>query len=466
MQTGKIILISTPSGCGKYNIINRLLSQHPEFNLKRPIPTTSRKPRLGEREGIDYFFVAAETFKEGIKNNSFVEYENVYEDIYYGTSRSEIEQSQANSILDIDNHTNIHLVHQIKQYYGERIITIFINPYSIIELEQKLLSRYSPEIVEAKIKNAKLLISFKGDFDKVITTHLDAEPPIEKVANAIRLFLSDNNFCYVDTCLSGLDAIGYVLHKLNTQLKTPSSYIYRGITAYYPALNNNTDSHIIQSGLNVRLEQSLGKYSEEDYTNELKSLIKTARKRFPQIYQSCDLNVLADIQHNGGATCLIDFSKNILTALWFACQNEFEKCAYLYCYNILPDIAKNTLIRIEDESSINIESIFNQYSSINRHSNNNDKYYYLWEPSGFNNRIIRQDSIFLFGRSPFSVSEHDVFTILLPAPVKRSIKKVLNIYFNISESTIYNDTIGFAIANGKMKPISLSIEKHYDSDNP
>ena len=99
MQTGKIILISALPGCGKYNIINRLLGQHPEFNLKRPIPTTSRKPRLGEREGIDYFFVAAETFKKGIKNNSFVEYENVYEDIYYGTSRSQIEQSQANSIL-------------------------------------------------------------------------------------------------------------------------------------------------------------------------------------------------------------------------------------------------------------------------------------------------------------------------------------------------------------------------------
>lgn len=462
MQTGKIILISAPPGCGKYNIINKLLSQHPEFNLKRPIPTTSRNPRLGEIEGIDYFFVTAEMFKEGIRNNSFVEYENVYEDIYYGTSRSQIEQSQANCILDIDNHASIHLVRKIKQYYGERILTIFINPYSITELEQKLLSRYSPEIVEAKINNAKLLISFKGDFDKVITTHLDVEPPLEEVANAIRLFLSVNNVCFVDTRLSGLDAIGYVLHKLNIQLKTPSSYIYRGITAYYPALNNNTDSHIIQSGLNVRLEQSLGKYSEENYTNELKSLIKTARKRFPQIYQSCDLNVLADIQHNGGATCLIDFSKNILTAIWFACQNDFEKCAYLYCYNILPDITKNTLIRIEDESSINIESIFNQYSSsINRHSNINDKHYYLWEPSGFSNRIIRQDSIFLFGRSPFIVSDHDVVTILIPAPIKQSVKEALDTYFNISESTIYNDTIGFAIANGKMKPLSASIVKHY-----
>lgn len=162
MQTGKIILISAPPRCGKYNIINKLLSQHPEFNLKRPIPTTGRNPRLGEIEGIDYFFVTAETFKEGIKNNSFVEYENVYKDIYYGTSRSQIEQTQANCILDIDNHASIHLVRKIKQYYGERILTIFINPYSITELEQKLLSRYSPELVEAKIKNAKLLISFKA----------------------------------------------------------------------------------------------------------------------------------------------------------------------------------------------------------------------------------------------------------------------------------------------------------------
>lgn len=466
MQTGKIILISAPSGCGKYNIINRLLSQHSEFNLKQPIPTTSRKPRLGEREGIDYFFVAAETFKEGIKNNSFVEYEKVYEDIYYGTSRSQIEQSQTNCILDIDNHTNIHLVHKIKQYYGERIITIFINPYSITELEQKLLTRYSPEIVKTKIENAKLLISFKQDFDKVITFHLDAGPPIEEVEDVIRPFLSDEKFCFIDTCLSGLDAIGCVLQKLNTLSKTPSFYIYRGITAYYSSLNNNVDSHIIQSGLNVRLEQALGEYSEDDYSNELKRLIKTARKKFPQIYQSCDLNVLADIQHNGGATCLIDFSKNILTALWFACQNEFEKCAYLYCYNILPDLSQNTLIRIEDENSMNIESVFDMDSAINNYSANNYKHYYIWEPSGFNNRIIRQDSIFLLGRNLFMVSEHDVITILIPAPIKQSIKEALDTYFNISESTIYNDTIGFAIANGKMKPISVSIEKHNNINTP
>lgn len=128
-------------------------------------------------------------------------------------------------------------------------------------------------------------------------------------------------------------------------------------------------------------------------------------------------------------------------------------------------MTKNTLKRIEDESSINIESIFNQYSSINRHSNNNDKHHYLWEPSGFNNRIIRQDSIFLFGRSPFIVSDHDVVTILIPAPIKQSVKEALDTYFNISESTIYNDTIGFAIANGKMKPISICTEKHYLDTN-
>lgn len=97
--------------------------------------------------------------------------------------------------------------------------------------------------------------------------------------------------------------------------------------------------------------------------------------------------------------------------------------------------------------------------------NNNDKHHYLWEPSGFNNRIIRQDSIFLFGRSPFIVSDHDVVTILIPAPIKQSVKEALDTYFNISESTIYNDTIGFAIANGKMKPISICTEKHYLDTN-
>ena len=72
----------------------------------------------------------------------------------------------------------------------------------------------------------------------------------------------------------------------------------------------------------------------------------------------------------------------------------------------------------------------------------------------------------LFLRSPFIVSDHDVVTILIPAPIKQSVKEALDTYFNISESTIYNDPIGFAIANGKMKPISISIEKHYNSDNP
>lgn len=477
MQTGKIILISAPSGCGKTHIIANLF-KHTELNLRFPISTTTREPRDGEEDGVNYFFVSAEEFKRSVESNSYIEYENVYGDIFYGTSREQIEDNHANTILDIDVDANIIL--QLKKYYGERLLSLLIIPSSLKKLRKKLYNRYCErqsnmnedeieEIVENKISIAKFLLSIKDEFDMIVTSQVDSEPPINEVLEIVRLFLSDDSIYFLDNKLQGLDAIGRILHILNEYSKSErqlcaSQYIYRGIYSYYRNTDCKSTGHIIQSGLDIRLQQTVKEYDEKDYLLELNRLISDAKKKFPHVYNTCDLNILADIQHNGGATCLIDFSRNILTALWFTCQSDFDKCGYLYCYNIAHDMDNKSLKYIKDENSVHIEDIFDASSSTKHPSVKKAFAYYLWEPSAINRRIIRQDSIFLLGTKTFLTTEHDVQIIMIHGKSKQSIKEALEIYFNISEATLYNDIVGFAIANGKLKPFPINSDRLYNDN--
>ena len=125
MQKGKLIVFSAPSGSGKSTIVNYLMQHHPELHLACAISCTSRAPRGTERNGVEYFFLSPDEFKEKIAAGEFLEYEEVYKNRYYGTLKAQVErQSEAgqNVVFDVDVKGGVN----IKKHYGSRALSIFI----------------------------------------------------------------------------------------------------------------------------------------------------------------------------------------------------------------------------------------------------------------------------------------------------------------------------------------------------
>lgn len=166
---GKLIIFSAPSGTGKSTIINWLMENHKELAMAFSISCTSRQPRGTEQHGVEYFFLSPEEFRERIANNEFLEYEEVYADRFYGTLKSQVErQSEAgqNVVFDVDVKGGCN----IKNYYGDRALSIFIMPPSVDELRRRLEGRNTdaPEVIDQRIAKAEFEIGFADKFDKVI----------------------------------------------------------------------------------------------------------------------------------------------------------------------------------------------------------------------------------------------------------------------------------------------------------
>ena len=164
---GKLIIFSAPSGSGKSTIINYLMTQG--LNLAFSISATSRPPRGTEQHGVEYYFLSAEEFKQRIANNEFLEYEEVYENRFYGTLKAPIEKQLEegfNVVFDVDVVGGCN----IKKYYGKRALSIFIQPPSIEELRKRLIGRGTdaPEVIESRIAKAEFELSFTEKFDVVI----------------------------------------------------------------------------------------------------------------------------------------------------------------------------------------------------------------------------------------------------------------------------------------------------------
>lgn len=251
-------------------------------------------------------------------------------------------------------------------------------------------------------------------------------------------------------------------------------YIYRGITRYDKSFENGTkdiSEWTIRSGLAIRMSESYSEeFSKNDFVSALIDLTQRARKEFPIDYADySDLEILADIQHNGGATCLVDFSKNLLTALWFACSNEKDdkKDGFLFCYNIIEDIKKHSLeyLNPTTENEQIKMVLLNTYRYTNYNYEKVEKFC-LWEPTNINGRIVRQDSVFLFGTESFVIGEHDIFTVHIPSKLKRVIRECLSVLFNISSENMYKDSTGLATSNAKsiLMPGNLCLDKDI-SDN-
>jgi guanylate kinase len=170
----KIIIITAPSGAGKTSITNHLLKTFAD-KLAFSVSATTRKKRDHEINGVHYYFISEEVFKEKIRQKEFAEWEMVYEGKYYGTLKSEMKRIWNDGkapVLDIDVKGAVHVQGQ----YPEQSLSIFIEPPSVEELKKRLLGRgtETPQTLAARINKAAYEISFKEHFDKVIVNdHLD-----------------------------------------------------------------------------------------------------------------------------------------------------------------------------------------------------------------------------------------------------------------------------------------------------
>ncbi len=167
MIKGKLIVFSAPSGSGKTTLVHYLLKQRTDLSFS--ISATSRKPRENEIDGKDYFFLSKEDFISKINNGKFLEYEEVYDGIFYGTLIDEVEKNSENGkhvVFDIDVIGGIN----IKKLFPKRTLAIFVQPPSIEALEERLKSRGddSPEEINNRVQKAIKEIEYSSKFDEII----------------------------------------------------------------------------------------------------------------------------------------------------------------------------------------------------------------------------------------------------------------------------------------------------------
>jgi len=187
--TGKIIILSAPSGTGKSTIIRRL-SSYEDLHLGFSISATSRKPRAEEKDGREYYFKSEKEFRRLIRNDEFVEWEEVYAGNFYGTLKSEIKRVTStghNIIMDIDVKGALN----VKKLYGGNALAIFLSPPSLKTLAERLRNRASDdeEAICKRLEKAEYEMGFAPDFDKVIVND-NLDKAVEDTRKAIYDFIN------------------------------------------------------------------------------------------------------------------------------------------------------------------------------------------------------------------------------------------------------------------------------------
>lgn len=186
---GKMVIVSAPSGAGKTTIVKHIISQIPTLGFS--VSATSRKPRSGEVDGVDYYFLTSEDFRKRIDSGEFFEWEEVYPDHYYGTPKSEIDHiwNQGKHIIfDVD----VMGGRNLKRLSGDSSLSLFIMPPSIKELENRLRLRAkdSEEKIKIRVEKAVEEISYASDFDTIIINDDIESAKCEAVAIILN-FLND-----------------------------------------------------------------------------------------------------------------------------------------------------------------------------------------------------------------------------------------------------------------------------------
>jgi len=186
---GKLVIFSAPSGSGKSTIVNWLMQEHPELKLYFSISCTSRAPRGTEQNGVEYFFLTPEEFKSKIANEEFLEYEEVYQDRFYGTLKAQVERQREagqNVVFDVDVKGGVN----IKRYYGDEALSIFIQPPSVEELRRRLTGRGTDtsEAIEERLAKAEYELTFAPQFNHVVIND-DLETAKQETLQLVESFL-------------------------------------------------------------------------------------------------------------------------------------------------------------------------------------------------------------------------------------------------------------------------------------
>lgn len=189
MEQGKLIIISAPSGSGKSTIIGRVM-QDESLGLAFSVSATTRPRRGQEVHGVDYYYLTPEEFKRMIENDELVEYQEVYEGRYYGTPKSEVERITGmgrNVVLDLDVLGGVN----VKKMYGDRALSIFIQPPSVEVLRQRLINRGtdSMEDINNRVNKAEFEISIGPQFDHTVIND-DLDTAVSQVHNLIADFVN------------------------------------------------------------------------------------------------------------------------------------------------------------------------------------------------------------------------------------------------------------------------------------
>ncbi len=187
MNKRKAILFSAPSGSGKTTIIKQLMKYFDCFEFS--ISATSRAPRAGERDGVDYYFLSPEMFAERVKQGDFLEWEEVYSGICYGTLKSEIDRICERGkvlIFDVDVNGGVN----IKRYFGDDALAVFVKPPSIEVLEQRLRSRgtESEESIVKRMGRSTEELKRAEMFDVTIVND-DLDRAVEETRRVVERFI-------------------------------------------------------------------------------------------------------------------------------------------------------------------------------------------------------------------------------------------------------------------------------------
>jgi len=186
---GKLIIFSAPSGAGKSTIVKYLID-HSDINFGFSISATSRLPRGTEQDGVEYFFLTPEEFKQKITEGAFIEYEEVYPGCFYGTLKSEVERvlnSGKHMLFDVDVKGGL----AIKKLYGEEALAVFVQPPSVEELHRRLISRAtdSEEMIAKRVSKAAWEMQFASGFDRIIINK-DLQEAQQKTQKIVLDFLN------------------------------------------------------------------------------------------------------------------------------------------------------------------------------------------------------------------------------------------------------------------------------------
>ena len=186
---GKVIIVSAPSGAGKTSIVRHLLEQVPD--LKFSISATTRPKRDYEIDGKDYYFLTPEQFKERLANDEFLEWQEVYTDQFYGSLKSEVERIWSNGqavIFDVDVLGGLN----IKKFYGDEALSVFIEPPTMEELENRLKNRGTENdaSLQKRLAKAEYELSFARQFDKIVLND-DLKTAQQEMIDLVRDFLEE-----------------------------------------------------------------------------------------------------------------------------------------------------------------------------------------------------------------------------------------------------------------------------------